>query len=156
MAPSRTQSQSRPESDVLAAGAELVGWAAGAAALCVGDGAAADDAGALGLGDAVALGVGSGLGETVTVGLGEMLTLGMGRLPTAFLTVLPHPAAIHAAARIAAERTRLLLKRGITRPFACLVSDRGWPPIAVNDPAVGTIRASPAMEELRGLPRPYR
>jgi hypothetical protein len=106
---------------VLAAGAELVGWAAGAAALCVGDGPPADDAGALGLGDAVALGLGdelalwlgAGLGEMLTLGLGEMLTLGLGKLPTAFLIVLPHPAAIHAAARIAAERARLLLKRGM-------------------------------------------
>jgi hypothetical protein len=94
---------------VLAGAAGLVGWAAGAAALCVADGKPADEAGALGLGDELAL----GLGEKLTLGLGETLTLGLGKLPTAFLTVLPHPAAMHPAARIAAERMRLLLKRGM-------------------------------------------
>lgn len=73
-----------------------------------------------GLGDGPAV----GLGDTLTLGLGEMLTLGLGKLPTAFLTVLPHPAAMHPAARIAAERTRLSLKRAMPGPFAWPLFDR--------------------------------
>jgi hypothetical protein len=115
-APSRTHSQSRPEPDVLAGAGELVGWAprVGAAALCVADGWPADDAWALGLGDELALGLGDGL----ALGLSVTLTLGLGKLPTAFLTVLPHPAAMHPVARIAAERTRLPLNRDMPGPFA--------------------------------------
>ena len=108
---------------------------------------------AVGLGDELALGPGDGL----ALGLAGRLTLGLGKLPTAFLTVLPHPAAKHPAARIAAGRTRLLLKRGIAGPFACPLFDRlVRRPSHLNGPAVGTVQASPAMGELRDRRLPYR
>jgi hypothetical protein len=90
------------------------------AALGLADGWLADDGRAAGLGDELALGPGDGR----ALGLAGTLTLGLGKLPTAFLTVLPHPAAEHPAARIAAERTRHPLKRRIPGPFAYPLFDR--------------------------------
>ena len=68
---------------------------------------------AVGLGDELALGPGDGL----ALGLAGRLTLGLGKLPIAFLTLLPHPAAMHPAARIAAERARPRVRR-MPRPSA--------------------------------------
>src|SRR4030088_2953164 len=72
---------------------------------------------ALGLGEELAL----GLGEELALRLCEELALRVGRLPIAFLAVLPHPAAMHPAITIAAERARLLERRRMPDPFARLL-----------------------------------
>jgi hypothetical protein len=77
---------------------------------------------ALGVGDELALGLGDelalGLGDGLALGLGETPALRVGRLPIAFLTVLPHPAAMHPAAMIAAERATLLERLRMPSPSA--------------------------------------
>jgi hypothetical protein len=81
----------------------------------------------LGLGEMLALGLGEelalGLGEELALGLGEAPALRVGRLPIAFLAVLPHPAAMHPAITIAAERARLLERRRMPGPSARLLKD---------------------------------
>jgi hypothetical protein len=72
---------------------------------------------ALGLGEGLALGLGDRLGDGPALSRGETLMLGLGKLPIAFLTLLPHPAAMHPAAKIAAERARLRANR-MPRPSA--------------------------------------
>jgi len=81
---------------------------------------------ALGLGlGLVWLGLGLGL-EVVTLGLAVMLVMAPGvlalrlgaMLAIALLTVPPHPAAMHPAARIAAERRRILVSRRMSNPSA--------------------------------------
>ena len=72
---------------------------------------------ALGLGEGLALGLGERLGDGPALSRGETLMLGLGKLPIAFLTLLPHPTAMHPAARTAAERARLRLNR-MPRPSA--------------------------------------
>jgi hypothetical protein len=139
MTPSRIHSQSRPEPDPLPAAGELLGSAAtvGVAALLVADGSA-DVASALGLGEALALGVGEalalGVGEALALGVGEALALGVGdelalgsaealalrvgAMLAIALLVLSHPATMHPMARIAAKRTRPLVKRRMPDPSA--------------------------------------
>jgi hypothetical protein len=104
----------------------------------------------LGAGLAVRLGAGValGLGDGPALCTGEALTLRVGKLPIAFLTVLPHPAAAHPPARIAAERAILLARRRMPGPFARLFRTLPGHVNTIHDPADRTIRASPAMEEL--------
>jgi hypothetical protein len=64
----------------------------------------------LGLGELVAVALGEVAGEDVVTL--EALRLG-DKLEIALWTLLPHPAARHPAARMAAERRRLLLNRRI-------------------------------------------
>ncbi len=129
MTPSRIHSQSRPEPDPLPAAGELLGSAAtvGVAALLVADGSA-DVASALGLGEALALGVGEalalgvgealGLGDELALGSAEALALRVGAMLAIALLVLSHPATMHPMARIAAKRTRPLVKRRMPDPSA--------------------------------------
>src|SRR5271163_2835610 len=110
MTPSRTHSEIR--SDPLLDAGELV--TVGVGVLPVVDGALVGVEGAL-VGVAVTL----GLGETLGLGLGDELSLGPAetlavRLDKALdieLWVLSHPATMHPRARIAAKRTRPLVKR---------------------------------------------
>ena len=129
MTPSRIHSQSRPEPDPLPAAGELLGSAAtvGVAALLVADDSA-DVASALGLGEALALGVGEalalgvgealGLGDELALGSAETLALRVGAMLAIALLVLSHPATMHPMARIAAKRTRPLVKRRMPDPSA--------------------------------------
>jgi hypothetical protein len=111
-APRRIHSQSRLLPDPPLAGGELpgcviVGGAAVVVVVTV----------TLGPGDVMTL----GLGEVVAVALEdavavapEVVVLRLGdKLETALWTAPPHPAARHPAARMAAERRRLLLNRRI-------------------------------------------
>jgi hypothetical protein len=85
----------------------------------------------LGLGDVMALGLGDvvalGLGEVVLEGVVVFVVLRVGdKLEIALWTLLPHPAARHPTARIAAERGRLLLNRRMPDPSVpCLLTDAG-------------------------------
>jgi hypothetical protein len=77
----------------------------------------------LGLGETLALGLGDelalGLGDELVLCPGETLALRVGeKLAIALLAVPPHPATKHPAARIAAERTRPLVKRRMPDPSA--------------------------------------
>jgi hypothetical protein len=136
MTPSKTHSQIRPEPDPLPAVGEVLGCA-----VAVGVGALlADVAEALGLGDRLGLGLGErlglGLGERLGLGLGlrlgdelavgwpEALALRLGaRLEIALLAV-SHPASMHPMARIAARRTRPLLKRRMPAPSRASVLEQ--------------------------------
>jgi hypothetical protein len=95
----------------------------------------------LGLGAVVAVGlVAVGLGEVVledvvAVAL-EVVELRLGaKLEIALLTVPPHPAARHPAARMAAERRMLLLNRRIPVPPCIVFSQAQGKVIHINDPA---------------------
>jgi hypothetical protein len=85
----------------------------------------------LGLGDVMALGLGDvvalGLGEVVLEGVVTFVVLRVGdKLEIALWTLLPHPAARHPTAMIAAERGRLLLNRRMPDPSVpCLLTDAG-------------------------------
>lgn len=119
MAPRRIHSQMRPVLDPLAAAAGLLAGAVrvGVAALGV------TDAGAVRLGDALLAGADVALwvGDGLALWLGATLALRVGERPAiALLAVLPHPAAIHPATRIAAGRARLLVKRRMPDPSAPL------------------------------------
>jgi hypothetical protein len=107
---------------------------------------------ALGLAEELALGLGEelalGLGEELALGLGETPALRVGKLPIAFLAVLPHPAAMHPATTIAAERARLLERGRMPGPSARLFKDAAGAGNPINDPADRTIQASPAKGEL--------
>jgi len=97
------------------------------AALLVADDSA-DVASALGLGEALALGVGEalalgvgealGLGDELALGSAEALALRVGAMLAIALLVLSHPATMHPMARIAAKRTRPLVKRRMPDPSA--------------------------------------
>jgi hypothetical protein len=99
----------RPELDPLAAAGGLLG-----SAVWVGVALGVTDADAVGLGEALRLGGGLGLllAEELALRVGEKLAI-------AFLAALPHPAARHPATRIAAGRTRLLVKRRMPDPSVC-------------------------------------
>jgi hypothetical protein len=103
---------------------------------------------AVGLGAGLALGLGETPGDGPALCTGEALTLRVGKLPIAFLTVLPHPAAAHPLARIAAERARLLVRRRMPGPFARLFRTLPGHVNTIHDPAVRTTQASPATDEL--------
>jgi hypothetical protein len=78
----------------------------------------------LGLGDVMAL----GLGDVVLEGVVVFVVLRVGdKLEIALWTLLPHPAARHPTAMIAAERGRLLLlNRRMPDPsVSCLLTDAG-------------------------------
>ena len=125
MTPSRTQSQIRPEPDPLPAAGELLGSAVavGVGALLAADGSLVGVAVTLGLDETLGLGlgdetVGLRLGDELPLGPAETLVLRLGKMLDIELLALSHPATMHPMTRIAAKRTRPLVKHRMPDPSA--------------------------------------
>jgi multisubunit Na+/H+ antiporter MnhG subunit len=91
-----------------------------------------DETMGLGLGGELAL----GLAETLAVRLAEMLAVRLAEMLAIALLALSHPATMHPIARIAAKKTRPLVRRCMPDPSArpfCKAGCSGRP--RTNDPA---------------------
>jgi hypothetical protein len=137
IAPRAIHSQISDELDPLSCAGELPGWAAGADTVLVrvADGRSVTVAGALALGVRVGLALGVGVGlalGTLTLLVGTLTLLVGERLAIAPPTpLLPHPAARNPSDKIAANRTRVLVKRRMPDPSARRSDQR---PLAETSP----------------------
>ncbi|MGH3164538.1 MAG: hypothetical protein ACRDN0_01425 [Trebonia sp.] len=93
--------------------------------------------------------LGLGLGDELALGPAETLALRVGKMLDIALWVLSHPATMHPMARIAAKRTKPLVKRRMPDPSARPLSQQAAPAAPrTNDPAGRATWASPVRGEL--------